>query len=637
MPPPQQEQLKEGTQTPETAEQLGGLQQNVETTPLQTAVLNSLQRFVNLIKERDDFDFAGEHDSAEELEQNAAFQTIISGLKTFFEENAQKTPNAPMQYFSAWMNAAAEFMTNEIEDYDDSTGAMGIIEAEATIETLKDLNKTGPRTEISGIGQFEEWFKSNYAAEYDVWQFEKETSKQKTESLAVKRQELMKRVEDLEKRISNSQNVEEHVKKDLADLKQRIPNANDENSISGFETVLIALEGSVTAYEKQTAEKVKTDTEQAAKKQEQEAKETEEKAAEEQARLDAEEESAAPTVDKLLRFTAQLPEDSKLKPILKTIAALLVSIGVGIAKLPWIGNKLRGSFISNKLLAEQGDETAKLALKTERVFRKFGLSRALANELGGVATKEAVKALQKQAAEIKPEDISDEAEKKSAEAEKIKFTNLAEALTQRGGDKSEQSLFEFVANKEWEQPQTAQAPAPQPQAPSQTPQSPSPQPQSPPAAPTQAAAPAAAAAVKPPEKPTETPETKLIQATNEELKPFNNRTIDLTKETFLFRLPYITQNGSIDYANCSIRGNNFEIGGHKYKLELPMGANLQKITMEGPIQTGSTELVAGKFGLSDSKEIPLKTLLANLEALRKEPKNRTITIGNDNATFKYLA
>lgn len=631
--PQNPEQLKESAQTPEAPEALGGLQQNVEATPLQTAVINSLQRFVNLIKERDDFDFAGEHDSADELEQNAAFNTVIAGLKTFFEENAAKTPDAPMQYFSAWMNAAAKFITNEIEDYDDSTGAMGIVEAEITLDALKNPNKTGPRTETPGIGPFEEWFKSNYAAEYDAWQAEKETSKQNAESLAVAKEKLIKRIEVLEAKIAPLQTLPENVKKDLVDLKNRIPNASDENFVNGLESIFLKLEASVIAHEKQLAEKTKAGVEQKAleekQKQEQEAKEAQQRAEEEEARLDAEEASEAPTVDKLLQFTAQLPEDSKLKPILKTIAALLVSIGVGIAKLPWIGNKLRGSFISNKLLAEQGDETAKLALKTERLFRKFGLPRALANELGGVATKEAVKVLRKQAAEIKPEEISDEAEKKSAEAEKIKFTNLAAALTERGGDKNEQSLFEFVTSKEWESPQTAQAPtqAPQPQqsqAPSVAPQA------------TATAATVATAANKPSEKPAENPETKLIQVTNEELKPFNNRTIDLTKETFHFRLPYITQNGGIDYANCSIKGNNFEIGGHKYELELPMSANLQKLTIEGPVQTGSTELIAGKFGFSDSKEIPLKTLLENLEALRKEPKNRTITIGNDNATFKYL-
>ena len=160
--------------------------------------------------------------------------------------------------------------------------------------------------------------------------------------------------------------------------------------------------------------------------------------------------------DKLLNFAKRLPEDSKLKPILTMVAAFLVSIGVGMSKIPWVGGKIRGTFISNKLLAEKGDELAVKAIKTERLFRKYGFPRAFANELGEIPTVEAIKVLNQKAAEIKPAEITDEAAKKTAEADKLKFTNLAQALTQQGGDKNQQSLFEFVASKEWErQPRLA--------------------------------------------------------------------------------------------------------------------------------------------------------------------------------------
>jgi hypothetical protein len=49
-----------GAEAPKAPEALGGLKENVEKTPLQAAIDNSSQRFVNLIKEHDDFDFAGE-------------------------------------------------------------------------------------------------------------------------------------------------------------------------------------------------------------------------------------------------------------------------------------------------------------------------------------------------------------------------------------------------------------------------------------------------------------------------------------------------------------------------------------------------------------------------------------------------
>ncbi|MBI4994654.1 hypothetical protein HZC21_03350 [Candidatus Peregrinibacteria bacterium] len=632
-----QEQPDAGAEAPEAPEQLGALQGNVEKTPLQTAIDNSLQRFVNLIKEHDDFDFAGEHDSADELEQNSAFNTIINSLKTFFEENAKKTADAPLQYFSTWMNKSCEFLTNEIEDYDDSSGAMGIVEAEAAIKALQDQNAIASRTEVPGIGPFKEWFEATHPDEYQNWLTEKEQKQEVSKSLSSKKEDLAKRANDLEQKLlqmASTAEIEKN-KKELTDLKIKIPDAPDLATAAAYETILVALEGSAVAYEKQAAEKAKKEAEQATEqekqKQEQEAKEAAQRAKEEETLLESEEEREAPIVDKLLNFTNRLPENSKLKPILTIIAAFLTSIGVGMAKWPWIGEKLRGTFISNKLLAEKGDETAKLALKTEHLFRKYGLPRALANELGGVATKEAVKVLRQKAAEIKPEDISDEVERKTAEAEKMKFTNLADALTQRNGDKSDQSLFEFAASKEWETP--AVAVAPQAPAPAAAPQQPTVAPAVvPAAAPAAAPTPLSGAA-----KPAENPETKLIQATNEELKKYENRTIDLTQETFSFRLPYISQNGGIEYANCSIKENNITIGGHKYRLELPVGANLQKITIQGPFQTGSAELMAGKFMMSDSKEIPLKTLLANFEALQKEPKDRTIAIGGKSATFKYLA
>ena len=203
----------------------------------------------------------------------------------------------------------------------------------------------------------------------------------------------------------------------MADLKTKIPNAKDEATAAAYETTLVALEGSAVEYEKQTAEKAAKEAEQKAtaekQKQEQDAKAAEEKKTEEEAALEAEEEQDAPMADKLLNFAKRLPEDSKLKPILTMVAAFLVSIGVGMSKIPWVGGKIRGTFISNKLLAEKGDELAVKAIKTERLFRKYGFPRAFANELGEIPTVEAIKVLNQKAAEIKPAEITDEAAKNS--------------------------------------------------------------------------------------------------------------------------------------------------------------------------------------------------------------------------------
>lgn len=633
MPSPQ-EQLGEGAQAPETADQLGGLHQTVEATSVQEAV----QTFIDKVKEGGKFDFKGEHDSADELEQNSAFKRIITELEKFLKENAEKNPDAPKQYFSAWMDATTKFLRDEIKSYDWSLGAMEIDQAEATIDSLKDPNKTGPRTETPGIGSFEEWFGTNYPAEYKNWITGKEQKKEAAESLSNKKEELIKRAGDLEQKFSQMTSTPEieKNKQELADLKTKIPGASDLAALAVYETILVALEGSKIEYEKQAAEKAKAEATAEKERQEQAAKAAEAKKAEAEAALDAQEEQDAPIADKLLNFAKRLPEDSPFKSLLTTIAGALVSIGAGMANWPLIGPKIRGTFISNKLLDEKGDKVAKEAIKTERLFRKYGLDRVMANELGAIPASETIKVLVQEAAKIKPEEISDETDKKTAQGKKDRITNLVNLLKEHGGENYQKTLFEFVSEKNLETsvaqtptaPPTAPAPA---EAQSATPSV------VPAAAAATATAPIATTANKPPEKPAENPETKLIQATNKELEPFNNRTIDLTEQTFAFRLPYLTQSGAIEYSNCSIKGNNFDIGGHKYTLELPHSANLQKLTIEDPVQTGTTELVAGKFGFSDSKEIPLATLLKNLEALRKEPKDRTISMGSDSATFKYLA
>lgn len=641
MPTPTPEQLGaplSGAEAPKAPEALGALQENVETTPLQTAADNSLQRFINLIKERDNFDFAGEHDSADELEQNSAFQTIVAGLKTFFEENAKKTPDAPPRYFSTWMTKSCEFFTGEIEDYDDSSGAMGIMEAEATLEALKDINKTAPRTEIPGIGSFEDWFSTAYPAEYQNWTSEKENAQQSAESLKNKKTELNERAVALEQKFSQMTSTPEieKNKQELADLKTKIPGAPDLATLAAYETIVVALEGSKIEYEKQAAEKAKTEADTEKEKQEQAAKTAEVKKAEEEAVLDAEEEQDAPIADKLLNFAKRLPEDSKFKSILTTIAGFLVSIGAGMASWPLIGAKIRGTFISNKLLAEKGDITAKKALKTERLFRKYGFSRILANELGGIPTAEAIKTLNQQAAQIKPETITDEAEKKTAEAQKLKFTNLIQVLNDNGGNGNQQSLFDFVDSKNLGA-STATAPA---QAPAQTAQ-----PQSPTVSPAVAAtaapstAPAiaptvvtAAPAVAPVETPAQALEKQRLTKLNEILKNYIGKgKINIKEHPFAFKLPYVDGN-QLKEPPCSIQGNIFTVDGKKYNMELSAGAELETIEIAGDATTGVATLEASAFYITQSEKIPLKTLFAKLEEIcREKGQSYDITVGSKTA------
>ena len=610
MPTPTPEQLESSAEAPKAPEALGALHEDVESTSIQEAI----QRFIDTVKEGD-FDFKGANNASDELEQNPVFNRIKIGLKTFFEENAKKTPDAPLRFFVEWMNKSSEFMKSEIAAYNWAYGEMGTDEAVTTLEALQDPNKTALQTEEPGIGPFEEWFKANNPTEYQTWIDEKGSAKQNAELLQKKKTELEGRVTALEEKFSKMTETDEIKKNkgELADLKTKIPNAKDEATAAAYETTLVALEGSAVEYGKQTAEKAKQEAEQKAtaekQKLEQEAKVAEEKKVEEEAALEAEEEQDAPMADKLLNFAKRLPEDSKLKPILTMIAGFLVSIGVGMAKIPWVGAKIRGTLISNKLLAEKGDELAVKAIKTERLFRKYGFPRAFANELGEIPTAEAIKVLNQKAAEIKPAEITDEAAKKTAEADKLKFTNLAQALTQQGGDKNQQSLFEFVASKEWG------APTPLSGAPAVAP-----------------AVAAAAPATAPAETPAQVLEKQRLTKLNEILKNYIGKgKINIKEHPFAFKLPYVDGN-QLKEPPCSIQGNIFTVDGKKYNMELTAGAELETIEIAGDAATGIATLEASAFYITQSEKIPLKTLFAKLEEIcREKGQSYDITVGGKTA------
>ncbi|MFA6521732.1 MAG: hypothetical protein WCT53_05095 [Candidatus Gracilibacteria bacterium] len=113
--------------------------------------------------------------------------------------------------------------------------------------------------------------------------------------------------------------------------------------------------------------------------------------------------------------------------------------------------------------------------------------------------------------------------------------------------------------------------------------------------------------------------------------------ISATSE-FNVKLPFI-ENGQIVEVPCVIKGGNkVEVGGIKYDLELPAGAELTGVEIpELNLQDGTAILTASKFMFSDTAEMPLSKMLEMLDALRKGPSTLPVKIGDKSATFKKTA
>lgn len=130
-------------------------------------------------------------------------------------------------------------------------------------------------------------------------------------------------------------------------------------------------------------------------------------------------------------------------------------------------------------------------------------------------------------------------------------------------------------------------------------------------------------------------EQQYITTVNEQLASYQGKTVDLTNDQVAFDFPSIDQaSGTIQKTPCTIRGNTFTIGDNTYTMELPAGAKLQSMKIEGAAPDGSATLVAGAFMISQEKSVPLQDMLGYLEELRKGPPEYTVTIGGDQATFR---
>lgn len=152
----------------------------------------------------------------------------------------------------------------------------------------------------------------------------------------------------------------------------------------------------------------------------------------------------------------------------------------------------------------------------------------------------------------------------------------------------------------------------------------------PPAAP--AAAAAAAAASAPPTAPDAAPDlqARYFQQLEDAARPFIGRTTELSEDhPIQFQLPYI-EGSEIKTVSCSLGPEIAEVGGNRYKIELPMGAELKSVKFEGTAQSGTVTLEAGVGFATQERSVPTSELFETLHTLRRGISTHTL----DEATFR---
>lgn len=361
---------------------------------------------------------AGTHAALQELrdfiqEENIDFSfdrvpvVIQKGLQAFLESNKNIGPE---NFQKEWRRELLVKLKERMRAEDEPGGAITKEEAEQLLAEIKDPNK--------GVGSFEQWFQKNHPAEYQKWQVEKAAAAAQQKALDAKKKELGGKAAALEPRlIALPENIAAATLAQLRDLKGKIAQ-DDGKNLEAYEKSLADLGGKIPELEAQV-------------KREADAKQSAEAAAQEAA-----EEADAPFLDRLNTTVAGM-EEGKWKTIATKLAAALTGLFVMLSKAPLIGGWVRRNFISNKTLASLGDKNAEIAVRAEGEFRKFGLTGALANELGGKKTKDVV---------VLINDPQKLANLTTDTAVQQKLTHLAGELTNKGGATSEVILFEFMGN-----------------------------------------------------------------------------------------------------------------------------------------------------------------------------------------------
>jgi hypothetical protein len=312
-------------------------------------------------------------------------EQVKKRLQNVLEANKS---DAPENFQAEWRRAASVFMSDVISKYSLTWGVMGTTEIDNAFAALEN-GAVEAKSEKKGPGNFPQWFEQNRPAEFKLWNDEKAARAQK----------------------------EAQDKADKAQKEAEEKARQDEAAKTKAET---------EAKEKADADKLKAEADEAA--------------------LDAEEEPSA--TDQIRKYAEEAGEGSMKKGLL-WVASAFATFSAFLAKLPWIGNKIRGSWISNEELAKEGDELAIHAIEVGKTLRKFGISKKYANGWAEAKTKDVVKEL---ATEVPKMESND--------AEKPKMQKFLESLLAKGGKTSDATIFEFTKVEDIKPKESTTAPAP---------------------------------------------------------------------------------------------------------------------------------------------------------------------------------
>lgn len=397
-----------------------------------------------------DFDFADGNNDQGTVENNQHMINLRKLLQGKFAET-QRTNNAPDEFQKPWRQAVIQYVLTDVASYSvkgisslmEAISSMGEAEVDATIQNVMNPETVGRKGQ-KGVGTFEYWIDhSQLKAEYEKWKAN-EPKKQEINTKIATAETKMAAIEGI---------VPQTVKEQLSKLRLDL-NADNGSNIASFEAKLTELTATMAKYEElkpltesteipaekrtEIINKLKAGqiTPEAAKQELESAKPAN----------SAEDEEETPTLDKAKSWVESLPKEGTLGHIRGALLKLTTLLTALVSKIAmsdsssWLSSLLgvspRGSMVSNEYLyLEHKDAKAELALKTEALFKKFGLPKSIANKFGEKKPGELIAKIRKA-----PADITSKTELHP------KLVALADELEKKGGKGIEATLFTFVGS-----------------------------------------------------------------------------------------------------------------------------------------------------------------------------------------------
>lgn len=418
------------------------------TVALRSTIDADMKHFVEGVKSGD-FDFEGDNNDKATVENNLNMKNLSNLIKAMFAKT-QRENNAPDEFQKPWRQAVINYVLADVSSFSlkggtlmQSLSTMGDTEVDATIQNVKNPDMVGRKGQ-KGVGAFEVWIENSpQKAEYEKWKANEP-----------KKREMNNKITETETKMATIEGlVPQTLKEQLSKLKIDV-NADNGSNIPSFDIKLTELTGALAKYEElkpltESAEipaekrteiitKLKTGqiTPEAAK-QELEAAKT---------LSTAEAEEETPTLDKAKSWVESLPKEGtmgKLRSVMLKVTTLVTALFAKIAmsdSSAWLssflGITIRGSMVSNEYLyLEHKDAKAELALKTEALFKKFGLPKLISNKFGEKKPAELIAKIR-----TKPADITSKTELHP------KLVALADELEKKGGKGIDATLFAFVGS-----------------------------------------------------------------------------------------------------------------------------------------------------------------------------------------------